>query len=94
MIKIHLYYISLQLKDALQVMYTPERGRYVIASRDIDVGECLIHEEAIINVVKFQDSLTHCYNCHKDTTINPLPCKRCSAVVFCSPECRQSGDKG
>jgi radical SAM protein with 4Fe4S-binding SPASM domain len=75
-------------------MYTPQRGRYVIASRDIDVGECLIHEEAIINIVKFQDSLSHCHFCQKDTSVHPLPCKRCSAVVFCSPECRQKADPG
>ena len=75
--------------DAIQVMYTPERGRYAVASRDIDVGECLIHEESIVNITKFQDSLTHCYACHKDTTLCPQPCERCSAVVFCSIDCRR-----
>jgi hypothetical protein len=73
--------------DALKVMYTPERGRYVTASRDIDVGECLIHEEAFVNILKFEESLTHCYNCHKDVFVNPLPCEKCAAVVFCSTEC-------
>ena len=75
-------------KDALEVVYTPDRGRYVIANRDIDVGECLIHEKAIVNVGKFQNSLDHCYFCLRDATMNPLPCHKCSAVVFCSAECR------
>ena len=73
-------------------MYTPERGRYVTASRDIDVGECLIHEEAFVNILKFEESLTHCYNCHKDVSVNPLPCENCAAVVFCSTECRTKAE--
>ena len=73
-------------------MYTAERGRYVVASREIEVGECLIHEEAIVNLSKFQNSLTHCYSCQIDTSVNPLPCQRCSAVVFCSTECRIKSD--
>ena len=70
-------------------MYTPQKGRYVVAARDIEVGECLIHEEAIVNLVKSKHSLTHCYNCNKDTALTPLPCHRCAAVVFCSTECSE-----
>ena len=73
-------------------MYTPERGRFVVAARDIDVTECLIHEEAIVNILNYQNSLTHCYNCQLDTSVNPTPCQKCAAVVFCSDQCRSNAD--
>ena len=76
------------ITDGVEVMYTPERGRYLVASRDIDVGECITHEEAIVSYVKMNCSLSHCYNCQKDTRIRPIPCDRCAAVVFCSFECQ------
>ena len=75
-------------------MYTPERGRYVVAARDILVGECIIHEEAIVNNVKFELSISHCYNCNKDTRIRPIPCDRCAGVVFCSNECKTKAEFG
>merc|ERR1739844_480085 len=78
--------------DAIQVMYTPERGRFVVASRDVEVGECLIHEDAIVNLVKSKCSLSHCYTCQKDTRVRPVPCLRCAAVIFCSPECRSKAE--
>ena len=73
-------------------MYAPERGRYIVAARDIDVGECIFHEEAFVNHVKFELSTSHCYNCNKDTKIRPLPCDRCAAVVFCSYECKTESE--
>ena len=73
-------------------MYSPERGRYVVAARDIDVGECIIHEEAIVNHVKFQLSTSHCYNCNKDSRQRPFPCDKCAAVVFCSNKCKEKAE--
>ena len=80
------------ISDALQVTHTPERGRFVVASRDIEVGECLIHEEAIVNLVRSKCSLSHCYNCQKNTRLRPVPCLRCAAVVFCSVQCRSKSE--
>jgi len=92
-LKLVIFYILFQTNiDALQVMYTPERGRFVVASRDIDVAECIMHEEAIVNIVNFRYSLTHCYNCQMDTSINPTPCRKCSAVVFCSDQCKRNAE--
>ena len=73
-------------------MYTPERGRFLVASRDIDVGEWITHEEAIVSCVKMNSSLSHCYNCQKDTRIRPIPCDRCAAVVFCSFDCKSKSE--
>ena len=74
--------------DALELTHSPERGRFVVASRDIEAGESLIHETALVNIVKLECSISHCYNCQKDTRIRPVPCFKCAAVVFCSIECR------
>ena len=78
--------------DALQVTKSPERGRFVVASRDVEAGELLIHEEALVNKVKLECSISHCYNCQKDTRIRPVPCFRFADVLFCSIECRWNAE--
>ena len=77
----------------MEVTVSPEKGRFTVASRDIDVGECLISEEALVSSVEYKASISHCYNCQKDTRICPVPCLKCSAVVFCSKECRLKSER-
>merc|ERR1719376_288813 len=68
--------------DAMEVVYSEMRGRYTVASRDIEAGECLMAEEAIVaNVLPNIRSLRNCHHCHLET-ICPTPCHSCSAVVF------------
>jgi hypothetical protein len=73
--------------DALRVTYAESKGRHVIASRDVDVGECLIDEEAATHSTFLNKSLSHCYACTRHV-VSPQPCTQCSAVVFCGVRCR------
>jgi len=73
--------------DGLDVNFTNHMGRYAIAARDIHPGETIIIEPAAVQVVDSRNSLTHCYNCMKNT-ISPWPCDYCAAVVFCSKDCK------
>ena len=82
----------LGFSDAVGVKYSPARGRFAEASRDIKTGECLVIEKAITSYVMPKNSLKNCYVCHKDT-ISPVPCDRCAGSVFCSLVCKNQGDK-
>jgi hypothetical protein len=75
--------------DALSVVFTAAKGRHVVASRDIDVDECLIDEVAATQMTYLKNCLTHCYACLKNV-VSPMPCDVCAAVVFCDEQCRQN----
>jgi len=77
------------LSSKIKVEYSPTRGRQAIAAEDIAVGEYLVTEEAYAAVLLKETFATHCQNCFCLVTA-PIPCKRCSGVVFCSSDCRQS----
>ena len=74
-------------KSPMKIEYSPDRGRYAVASRDIDVGELIMKDEAVCHIVDLNKSLDHCYSCLSHT-LAPVPCQNCCAVVFCSMKCR------
>ncbi|CAL4065814.1 unnamed protein product, partial [Meganyctiphanes norvegica] len=77
----------------LKLCYTPEKGRFVIAERDIRPGEVLGVEEACSYTLNTQDISKYkifCYNCMKRCAA-PLPCPQCNMIVFCSEPCRVEG---
>ena len=80
--------VGVKIGLTLEVHYSDARGRHVKASRDIDVGECLIDEKAATHMTFLKNSLTHCYTCLRHV-VSPLPCTTCSAVVFCGEKCRE-----
>ena len=43
-----LTFIHLFFSDAVDVAYSPMRGRYTLAARDIETGECLAIEKALV----------------------------------------------
>ncbi|CAL4058712.1 unnamed protein product [Meganyctiphanes norvegica] len=79
--------------SAIKVQWTPERGRHLIASRDIKPGEVLAVEKAYMWTIDTQNPLTmmnFCSTC-LGRCAAPLPCPQCSKVVFCSDTCRSTG---
>jgi len=75
---------------AVKVQHNNIVGRHVIAARDVKVGDILMSEKPYTAVMfpgKYAE--THCYNCFSIIYI-PVPCTQCSAVVFCSRQCRNS----
>ncbi|CAL4069982.1 unnamed protein product [Meganyctiphanes norvegica] len=76
------------LNSAVKIAYTPVRGRHLVATRDIQPGEVLGVEEALVAVVRHDNTLSsHCNHCLRRAPC-PVPCPRCSLVVFCSGKCR------
>ncbi|KAK7081441.1 hypothetical protein SK128_026960, partial [Halocaridina rubra] len=78
------------LSSAVKVSSVPEKGRCLIAARDIAPGEILGVEEAQSICIEKDKLDLHCSTCLR-LTINPLPCPGCTKIVFCNETCRLKG---
>lgn len=71
--------------------YTKEKGRHIIADRNITRGDILFIEKAFIFAPVFKENKEFysfkCYNCLKDL-ISCIPCSCCTVCVFCDATCR------
>ena len=73
--------------SAVEIKYEPGRGRYAIASRDIEIGTTLFRESPITYTLNPEKFGTHCQNCFRAIR-GVIPCRNCTWVCFCSTECR------
>lgn len=80
------------LSSAVTLEYKPDRGRFLVATRDIKPGEVVVHEKPYSSTLLLDkhNLNTHCYYCLA-RCLAPLPCPTCKLVVFCSDTCRKSG---
>lgn len=58
---------------SIEVKYTPEKGRYVIANKNIKKGETLFVEDAFTFVIINNKCNTFCHNCCKNYHDIPIP---------------------
>ncbi|CAL4062840.1 unnamed protein product, partial [Meganyctiphanes norvegica] len=78
---------------ALKLQYSPDQGRYVVATRDITPGEVIAVETAYTSRIdphEFSSPLSFCTFCLARCAA-PIPCAECTNVVFCNEECRSKG---
>ncbi|XP_066987604.1 SET and MYND domain-containing protein 4-like isoform X1 [Macrobrachium rosenbergii] len=78
------------LSSAAKVSHWPDKGRGLIATRDIKPGEVVCLERAYAVGLGRGQLTTHCSACTRQCS-NPLPCPGCTQVVFCSKSCRTRG---
>ncbi|VDP74302.1 unnamed protein product [Echinostoma caproni] len=64
-------------------------GWGLIASRDIQPAEMVIMEKPYVAVTGMPGIGLLCEECLR-WCVNPIPCRSCSEVVFCSEECEQA----
>ncbi|XP_042229115.1 SET and MYND domain-containing protein 4-like isoform X3 [Homarus americanus] len=76
------------LSKKVDVKYDNNQGRYAVAAEDIEVGDVIATEKPFASVLLREEYGNHCQKCFKVTKA-PIPCKKCSSVLFCSVECRQ-----
>lgn len=83
------------LSSALKLQYDSDKGRFLIADRDINPGELLLVEKAYSSCLLLEPSNTssHCSYCLARCH-NPMPCPDCNVAVFCNEICRTSGLSG
>lgn len=76
------------LSDAVELRYSNEFGRHIVAKRDIEPGEILgvqMPYAAIINIA--DGSYAFCWHCKRQTW-SGLPCPGCAQAIYCSTSCR------
>lgn len=76
------------LSKKVDVRCDNQQGRYVVAVEDIEPGDTICVEKPFAAVLLRDMFSTHCQNCFKVPKA-PIPCKKCSNVIFCSVDCRQ-----
>eukprot|EP00093_Oithona_nana_P003709 03709.XXX_1099_2702_1 [CDS] Oithona nana genome sequencing. len=82
------------LSQAVAVQYDPKgvRGRYCVASRDIEPGELLAVETPFVWLLDKEAAKEHCWHCFR-SLLAPVPCPNCAGIMFCGPECRDEALK-
>ncbi|CAL4123144.1 unnamed protein product, partial [Meganyctiphanes norvegica] len=78
---------------ALKLQYSPDQGRYVVATRDIKPGEVIAVETAYSSCLKPEEPnspFSFCTFCLARCAA-PIPCPECTKVVFCNEGCRSKG---
>lgn len=58
---------------AIEIKYAPEKGRYVVANRDIKRGQILFVEKAFAFVPLAHIKVDICYNCCRSYGDVPVP---------------------
>ncbi|XP_023937250.1 SET and MYND domain-containing protein 4 [Bicyclus anynana] len=78
--------------NKLEVVYSAEMGRHVIAKEDIKVGEVLAVEDPYFRLLLKSQLLCWCSYC-LSRQMNLLPCDSCSLALYCSTECKDNAWK-
>ncbi|CAL4075765.1 unnamed protein product, partial [Meganyctiphanes norvegica] len=81
------------LSEALSMQYSQDKGRFIVANRDIMPGEILGVDKGYVSCISLRDPDVICNFCCLcfGRAPAPLPCPECNMVVFCSEECRMVG---
>lgn len=74
--------------SALDSLYSTEKGRFIVANRDLRPGDNLFVERPYASVLLPSFSKTHCHHCYKRIRA-AYPCQQCAQVRFCSTRCAQ-----
>ena len=70
--------------DAISVQYDPQgvRGRYCVASRDIEPGELVAVETPFVWMLDKDSTKAHCWHCFR-SVLAPVPCSNCAGRYSC-----------
>jgi tetratricopeptide (TPR) repeat protein len=77
------------LSQMCAVTYAADRGRFIIAKRDIFPGDVILVEKPYASVLLAENRLNHCDHCFKPT-LAPVPCSSCHHALYCNDECRKA----
>ncbi|XP_066976050.1 SET and MYND domain-containing protein 4-like [Macrobrachium rosenbergii] len=75
------------LSSAVKVAHFPNKGRGLVATRDIATGEVIGVEKAVCVNIDKDELDSYCSYCLRHC-FNPLPCPGCCKVGYCSIDCR------
>ncbi|XP_066968719.1 SET and MYND domain-containing protein 4-like [Macrobrachium rosenbergii] len=72
---------------AVGIEESKEAGRYAVVTRPVGSGQVLFSEKPYAFVLHLDRTGTHCHHCAA-RLVAPVACKWCSAITFCSKQCR------
>lgn len=72
--------------SAVDLLYSTEKGRFLVANRDLRPGDAIFVERPYASVLLPGHTKTHCQHCHK-RLLNAVPCAQCNQVRYCSFAC-------
>uniref|UniRef100_A0A1Q3F045 Putative histone-lysine n-methyltransferase smyd3 n=1 Tax=Culex tarsalis TaxID=7177 RepID=A0A1Q3F045_CULTA len=72
----------------LEVTETSHSGRGLTAKKDFVVGEIILHEKPSHVVIEPEVTFTRCGHCGHRNEYDLIPCKTCTAAMYCSETCR------
>lgn len=76
--------------DCVEMSHEPEKGRFMIANKDVSFGRLLIIEEPFVCNIAPQNRNSYCYNCCRRLYQCGLSCPNCSQILYCSTKCQKS----
>lgn len=79
--------IFIAASSKLEVEYSEEMGRHVVAKEDINVGEIIVEEEPYLAILLKNQHLVACSYC-LSRCLNLMPCDTCCFCLYCSDECK------
>ena len=75
-------------RDSVRICYSEDRGRYGVATRDLQPGETVLTERPVAAALKPEHAAHYCDACWaRVPAAERVPCPRCCAVVYCSAAC-------
>ena len=76
------------LSKDVDIKYTEDEGRLVVAKRKFKVGEIIAFEKPYMKMIFLKHLWDHCSVCFKHC-LDGLPCHKCPFIVFCSKSCKK-----
>lgn len=73
--------------DCLELYQNKKYGRHIIANRNLDVGDIIAIEDAFCVLLPREKLYGQCDNCFIENSRSLIPCKYCTAVMYCSEKC-------
>ncbi|XP_050067279.1 uncharacterized protein LOC126556110 [Anopheles maculipalpis] len=64
-------------------------GKGICTNRSLDVGEKVLVEKPYVLVLEAEFAYERCDYCGESNAHNLIPCRDCTAVMYCSEECRE-----
>lgn len=86
-----------EFASGIEGLESPELGRYVVATRDLEPGELVLKEKAFSSIVNYNRTKDVCATCKKyrypkgddKSEADFLTCDECRSTVFCSEACKE-----
>jgi len=78
------------LSSKLKLENSAKKGRFVVATEDIEAGEPVIAEQPILTFLHKSHMYSNCSVCLRPV-LEAVTCNKCNQIIFCSQDCKEKG---